>query len=326
MSGELRSALLSLQGFSALSEAGVEPLTSFVSLRPIRSGETIFCQGEPSPFCFGVLSGEVTIQHVSKDHRFPPKVLGVVGPGGLFGESALFEDSPRLAMASASKDGRLIVIRGAELRPWIQANPKAAQPLLLALFQSAQGRLYRTSHELAVVHGVGRILGSDKPFAEQLASALDFLKGSLEGTDDLVLFRRSQYWDEFAPVYSAPEISELPPLSSDHELVQKLNLVGAAQAIDPKTFATELAALKLPWVSRLAAAVVPLFVRDNSQSVLEGLLFLASGRLVNAYSADKHLLLSSIAQPLAEALSREGRHEDSLAKSRLQQSKESFPR
>src|ERR1700747_2379582 len=106
MSTEVLKALKSLQGFSALEEALLEQIGRFAALRAVRAGETIFCQGEPSPYCFGVLSGEVVIQHVSKDGRFPPKVLGVVGSGGLFGESAIFEDSPRAAMASASKDGR----------------------------------------------------------------------------------------------------------------------------------------------------------------------------------------------------------------------------
>src|SRR5882672_2712089 len=107
MSSELREALKSLQGFGALSESVLDQLISLVSARTIRAGETIFCQGEPSPFCFGVLSGEVLIQHVPKDRRFPPKVLGIIGPGGLFGESAVFEDSPRVAMGSASQDGQL---------------------------------------------------------------------------------------------------------------------------------------------------------------------------------------------------------------------------
>src|SRR5947199_9085478 len=115
MPSELSQALKTLQGFSALSGPVLDQFASFVSMRPVRAGETIFCQGEPSPYCFGVVSGEVVIQHMSKDARFTPKVLGVVGPGGLFGESSIFEDSPRVAMASASLDGKLIAIRGSRL-------------------------------------------------------------------------------------------------------------------------------------------------------------------------------------------------------------------
>src|SRR5258708_40217040 len=102
MPSSMVQALRPLQGFSALSGAALDQIAPFAAVRAVRAGETIFCQGEPSPYCFGVLAGEIVIQHVSKDSRFPPKVLGVVGPGILFGESSIFEDKPRVAMATAS--------------------------------------------------------------------------------------------------------------------------------------------------------------------------------------------------------------------------------
>src|SRR5258708_9891511 len=176
MINEFTSALKSLEGFSALSETILEEFGPFVSIRPMRAGETIFCQGEPSPFCFGILSGEVVIQHVSKGKDFPPKLLGVVGPGSLFGESAMFEESPRAAMASSTKDGKLLVMRGPQLREWIHVNPQIGQPLVLGLWKTTLSRLQRTSHELSVIYGVGRLLGSDKPFLTQLSASLNFIK------------------------------------------------------------------------------------------------------------------------------------------------------
>jgi CRP-like cAMP-binding protein len=325
MPNELKQGLKSIQGFSALSEAVLEQLVPFASERVVRAGETIFCQGEPSPYCFGVLSGEVVIQHVSKDARFTPKVLGVVGPGGLFGESAILEDNPRAAMASASKDGKLLAIRGSQLRQWIQKNPETGQLLLLALLQSALGRLHRTSQELAVIYGVGRLLGSDKPFPDQLSATLDFLKGSLEGVDDLVFYQRNAYWEEFSPFLSLPALTDLPAIPLQNEMIQKVSAAGITQSFDPKTLQTQLAALKLPWETRLAMAVIPLFDWDKARDPLQGLLFLASGRQANAFAAEKQLLLTSVAHPLAEALSRHSRQEDALAQARLQQSKKSFP-
>src|SRR5262245_19183091 len=105
MALSLREALKKIEGFSQLPDSILQELEAFASFRPVRAGETIFCQGEPSPYCFGVVEGEVTIQHVSTDRRFPPKILGIVKSGGLFGESAMFEDSARRALASASRDG-----------------------------------------------------------------------------------------------------------------------------------------------------------------------------------------------------------------------------
>ena len=74
MTSELTQALKSLQGFGSLSEEVLEQLMPFTAIRTLRAGETIFCQGEPSPYCFGILSGEVVIQHVSKDRRFSAKI------------------------------------------------------------------------------------------------------------------------------------------------------------------------------------------------------------------------------------------------------------
>jgi CRP-like cAMP-binding protein len=266
----------------------------------------------------------VIIQHVSKDSRFPPKVLGVVGPNGLFGESSIFEESPRAAMATAAKDGKLAVIRGVELREWMHQNPEDAQPLLLALLQTSLGRLHRTSHELAVVHGIGRILGSDKPFLEQLSAVLEFLKGSLAGLDDLIFYQRSAYWEEFSPVISLPNVAELPAIPLQNELVQKVSVAGAMQSFDPQKIRAQMTMFHWPWEKSLAVSVIPLFDWDKASDPLQGLLVLASSKKVDAFSAGEKLLLTSITHPLAEALSRHSRREDSMAQSRLRQSKETY--
>lgn len=325
MSIDLSAALADVQGFRLLSEEIRRQLAAFASFRMVRAGETIFCQGEPSPYCFGVLSGEVVIQHVAKDRRFPPKILGFVGEGQLFGESSIFDGSPRQAMASANKDGKLIAIRGQELRHWIAQHPQVAQPLLLALLQSATNRLHQTSQELAVIHGIGRLLGSEKPFLEQLSAALDFLKGSLEGLDDLIFYQRSAYWEEFSPIMSLPVLQDVPAIPLSHEFVQAVSAAGNVQPFSPQHVRAALATLKLPWEDRAAMAILPLWDRDQSQDPLQGLLLFASQNRPHAFAPDKHLLLMSMSYPLAEALSRYTRQADVDAQVRLQKSKKSFP-
>ena len=103
-----------------------------------------------------------------KDKQFMPKMLGVIGAGRLFafGESAIFEGkSPRAAMASASKDGELLVMRGSPLRECIHKNPGTGQPLLLALLQSYLNRLHRTEPRIGRrLRGLDVSLGSGKAF------------------------------------------------------------------------------------------------------------------------------------------------------------------
>ncbi len=304
-----------------MSESVLDQLAPFVSTRVMRAGETIFCQGEPSPYCFGVLSGEVVIQRVSINTRFPPKILGMIGAGGLFGESAIFGESARAAMASSSKDGKLLAIRGPQLIEWMKANSQASLSLLMALWKTSMSRLNRTNQELSVIYGIGRLLGSDKPFETQLSTALDFLKGSLEGLDHVVFYRQNPFWQEFSPSMSFPEVPNLESLPLQDPLIQKVSMAGAVQVFDPKEIRASLEAAQLPWNNMAAVAIVPLFDWDKSPNPLQGLLFLASERETTAFSAEKQLLLASLSHPLAEALSRHARQEDSSAQTRLQQSK-----
>jgi CRP-like cAMP-binding protein len=325
MSKELIQALKSLQGFRALPDVVVEQLEPFASVRTLRSGETIFCQGEPSPYCFGIISGEVVIQHVSKDFRFPPKVLGILGPGDLFGESSIFQDSPRAAMASANTDGKLVTIRGSQLRDWIHRNPAAGQPLLIALLEASLGRMQKTNLELAVIYGVGRLLGSQKPFAEQVSAALEFLRGSLDGLTDVVLYQRSAYWEEFSPLMSFPGLSDLPAIPAAHEIIEKVRQAAAPQIFVPGTISAHLDSFKLPWKTYATLAMIPLFDWERSHDPIQGLLVLASQHSGEVFSSGKQLLLASVALPFAEALSRHIRREDMLAQDRFQKSKRSFP-
>lgn len=314
----IREALKSIELFASLPESVLDQILPFATVRPARAGETIFCQGEPSPYCFGVLSGEVVIQRVSKNRRYPPKVLSVMRPGHLFGESCFFEESPRAAMASATQDGNLVAIRGDQLREWIRREPFAGNALLVGMLNTSFARLRQTSQELSVIHGIGRLLGSGKPFAEQLASALDFLQGSLEGVDDLVFYQRSAYWEEFE------RVGEGPPLPLSNLLIQQANSAGSALSLDPASVRPALAEAALRWENHAAVSVVPLFDRDEAPHPLQGLLCLASRRSPRAFSPEKLLLLTSVASPLAESLSRHRRHQDALAQDRLRQSKKSF--
>jgi len=324
MAEELLQALKSVQGFSVLPDSVLEQLVPFASIRTLRAGETIFCQGEPSPFCFGILSGEIVIQHVSNDRRFPPKILGILGQGHLFGESSIFEDSARSAMASASANGSLVVIRGPQLREWIRKNPVASQPLLIALLGSSIRRMQKTNLELAVIYGVGRLLGSQKSFLEQVPAALEFLRGSIEGVTDIVLYQRSAYWEEFTPLASFPGLSDLAAIPANHEVIEKVRQASQPQIFPGGAIQEHLDSFKLPWKSYASVALVPLLDWEIAQDALQGLLVLGGQRDGNAFSAEKQLLLTSMSLPFAEALSRHVRSQEAQARDRLQNSK-SFP-
>ncbi len=324
MTQNIKDRIKTLPEFAGLADPVLDTLAGFCAIRLVRAGETIFCQGEPSPYFFVVLAGEVAIERVSTDRRFPKKILGIVGPGELFGESSIFEESSRVAMASASLDGELLVIRGPDFRQWLKAHPEMSHPLVLSLLKTTLVRLHRTNHELSVIYGIGRILGSQKPFPEQLTATMDFLKSSLEGLDDIVFYQRSAYWEEFEALQSLPVRHDLAAIPLGHFLLSKVAASPDPWWFEPQQVLTELKDLQLGWENRVAGVVVPLFEYEKSAPVLHGLILMASSKVKSAFTAERRLLLMSLALPLSEVLSRNVRAQDHLAQSRLQHSKQSF--
>src|SRR5262249_62027081 len=67
------------------------------------SGDTILREGQIGVLMYVVLKGKVTI-------RAGGTLLETVGPGGIFGEMALVDRSPRLASAIAESNVRLLAI------------------------------------------------------------------------------------------------------------------------------------------------------------------------------------------------------------------------
>lgn len=76
--------------FQLLANAGFPPAS-------FKAGEAIFQEGDAGDKMYVVRSGEVAIEKNGK-------VMETLGPGGIFGEMALIDGSPRSAMAKAKTD------------------------------------------------------------------------------------------------------------------------------------------------------------------------------------------------------------------------------
>jgi CRP-like cAMP-binding protein len=316
MSEKVSKALRLIDLLADLPAPLLAQLAKFSMLRQIRAGETIFCQGEPAPYCFGILSGQIKIQRVPREKEFPPKILSVLGPGSLFGEQALFKESPRTAMAVASQNGELVAIQGKQFRDWIEQDLTAGVPLLMGMLQNTIARLRQTSHELSVVYGVDRFLASDKPIKDRLHETADFLRASLEDVDELIIYQRNPYWEEFEPLVhvgaAAPGAEGSGPaaLPITHPLVKQV-----AAMMRPVVVSDTKDAL---------TALVPLIDSHDSQHPLLGFLWAQSKANSRAFSPNILLLLESVSVQLMEALLRHHRQEDQEAQSRLHQSRQSF--
>ena len=98
--------------------------------------KVIMKEGEGGLFMYVVVSGRVGI--TIKD-----KVVDVIGPGGVFGEMALVDQSPRAASAIAQADSELLSINRKDFLALVKSNPGFAVSLLKGL---ADRLRFMTSH------------------------------------------------------------------------------------------------------------------------------------------------------------------------------------
>lgn len=96
------------------------------------AGQIIFKQGEHGHRMYMVQSGEVDIVYLDT-------VLETVGPGGIIGEMALIDHSPRTASAIARTDCRVQPINEKRFHYMVQAAPDFA----LRVMQTMAERLRR---------------------------------------------------------------------------------------------------------------------------------------------------------------------------------------
>jgi CRP-like cAMP-binding protein len=87
--------------------------------------KVIMTEGEAGVFMYVVLSGRVAISIKSK-------IVEWVGPGGVFGEMALVDQSPRAATAIAETDCDLLSINRGDFLKMVKTNPVFVVSLLKA--------------------------------------------------------------------------------------------------------------------------------------------------------------------------------------------------
>lgn len=98
--------------------------------------KVIMKEGEGGVFMYVVLEGRVAISIKSK-------VVERIGTGGVFGEMALVDQSPRAASAVAETDCSLLSINRSDFLSTVKSNPAFAVSMLRAM---ADRLRYMTSH------------------------------------------------------------------------------------------------------------------------------------------------------------------------------------
>jgi len=82
-------------------------VSEILQRRTYKPGDVIFKEGEHGSHAYVIQEGEVEI---SKEIDGEIRILGVIGKGGMFGEMALIDAKPRMAMARAKKGSTIIMV------------------------------------------------------------------------------------------------------------------------------------------------------------------------------------------------------------------------
>lgn len=106
-------------------------------------GDVIFREGDLGDRMFVIMDGKVTLAHSAPDGR--EAMLGILGPGDMFGELSVFDPSSRTSTATALTDVIALSLTRQQLRQWLASRPEVAEKLLQALAQ----RLRRTEDVMA---------------------------------------------------------------------------------------------------------------------------------------------------------------------------------
>ena len=120
--------------FAALDEEAAESLRATMTDIRVEKGDTLFQEGEPGDRLFVILDGKIKLGASSSDGR--ETLLGVLGPGEMFGELSLFDPGPRTSTATALTPAQLIGLGHDDLMPWLRGRPEVARALLRALWPS----------------------------------------------------------------------------------------------------------------------------------------------------------------------------------------------
>ena len=129
--------------FAALDVESAAALRSTMVEQRARKGEVIFREGDPGDRMYVITSGKITLAHSAPDGR--ETLLGVLGPGEMFGELSVFDPSARTSTATPLTDCSLLSLSRDQLRLWLASRPEVAEKLLQALAQ----RLRRTEDAMA---------------------------------------------------------------------------------------------------------------------------------------------------------------------------------
>ncbi len=134
--------------FASLGSDEIADLAGHVWVEKILTGALIVRENDRDDALFVVVSGGVNVTKANG------QFLAFLGPGGFFGEMALFiEGSARTANCVAVSDTVCVVVRKEVLDRFCNARPETGLKIYGAIIRTLAERLQATSSDLAILMG-----------------------------------------------------------------------------------------------------------------------------------------------------------------------------
>lgn len=139
---DIKSFLAHLPLFQGLKADEIARLAAGTTRRRLRSGETLFRQGEPSTGFHAVVHGRIAL--VARSPQGRERVTAIVDAGRSFGEAIMFLEKPYIVSARALSDALILHVAKETVFAELERNPGFGRRVIAAL----SAKLHATVREL----------------------------------------------------------------------------------------------------------------------------------------------------------------------------------
>ena len=172
---QLRSLVAQAPFGRELTGDEIHALVSFAEVEEAGAGTLILSEGQPAPGLLVLADGEVEVVKRGDDGQMHQ--LAVLEAGATLGESGITGIHGASATVRVTRPARYLLIRGEAFTRLIDAHPKVAAKIALAIARVENHRLHRMNVkvlDLLSQSSDGRRLEELASFREQLFANWDF--------------------------------------------------------------------------------------------------------------------------------------------------------
>lgn len=139
---DVKAFLAHLPLFQGLKADEIARLAAGTTRRRLRSGETLFLQGEPSTGFHAVVHGRIAL--VARSPQGRDRVTAIIDAGRSFGEAIMFLEKPYIVTAQALSDALVLHIAKQTVFAELERNPGFGRRIIATL----AAKLHATVREL----------------------------------------------------------------------------------------------------------------------------------------------------------------------------------